>query len=438
MINKFFTTIVVCIILDFFTLIPSFSQVDPPIVCKDELSNVEQFMKINLPEHANYPWRLVFKHCPSLSKNIYIIGADIYSEKIEKTKDTSLQRAYCDTLMMIYDQRIKYFSEEGRVLGYKGLDMIRYNRSGGNETMKSGYENLKKSIELENEKSTPAVLTTFVSVSINLFINKEFSNEQVVNDYISVMKIIDTQLEKGPSSKTQRAKDIINTIVKENKIFTCESVVSVFTPRFESNKDNIEFLKLVSGFLKDAECENEDLFTLTSERLYELEPSSESAYNLARLFFFKQKDYDKSKSYYLEAIKGAANDSSKATYYYELGILYNGFLKQPQAAAECATEAANLKSGWGEPYLLMGQAYLAGKNLFSDNFQQQTVFWIAVDMFQKAKSIDSSVAEKASSLINEYSNYFPTKEEIFFQTLVTGQSYTVGGWINKTTTVRAR
>ena len=406
------------------------------INCIKNLSLFFEFNKQKNYKDAVIPWREVFRDCPTSRE--YLYGTEMFKYFIENTTDEKLKSGYIDTILLIHDQRIKYFGNEGKVLGLKGVDVLRYRRTEGIEFIKLGYDILKKSIEIEKVKSSPAVLTTFITSGVSLFLVQQLEGEQLINDYIIALDIIENQLKRGPSSKTLQAKEYINNNIKDSKVLTCESVVSIFTPKFESNKDNIEFLKLVSGFLKDAQCETEDLFSSTSERLYELEPSSESAYNLARLFFFKQKDYEKAKLYYIEAIKGAANDSSKATYNYELGILYFSYLKQPQSAVESATEAIRLKSGWGEPYLLMGQAYIAGKNLISDNFQQQTIHWIAVDMFQKAKSIDPSVAEKANTLIKEYSNFFPTKEEIFFQTLVEGQSYTVGGWINKTTTVRAR
>jgi tetratricopeptide (TPR) repeat protein len=407
------------------------------INCVRNLSLFYEFYKHSNFKDAITPWRQVYKDCPAAREYIFGYGVEMYRNFLEKATEPALKAALLDTILMIDDARIKYFGDEGKILGSEGMDVLRYRRMDGPEYIKKGYDLLKKSIEIEKEKSTPAVLTTYITAGLSLLPNKLLTGEQVINDYVVALEILEAQLKRGPSSRSQQAKDIINSNVKDSKVLTCEAVVKIFNPKYTENKDNIPFLKLVSGFLKDSQCESENLFATISERLYDLEPSAESAYNLARLFF-KRINYEKAKSYYLEAIKGATNDSDKANYYYELGIVYNGFLKQPQSAVECATDAVRLKSGWGEPYLLMGQAYLSGKNLFDDSFKQQTIFWIAVDMFQKAKSIDPSVAEKANSLIAEYSNYFPSKEEVFFQTLAVGQSYTIGGWINKTTTVRTR
>ena len=65
------------------------------------------------------------------------------------------------------------------------------------------------------------------------------------------------------------------------------------------------------------------------------------------------------------------------------------------------------------------------------------MFWVAVDKCIKAKQIDPSVADRANSMISIYSQHYPSVETIFFNDYAEGQSYTVGGWINETTTIRA-
>jgi hypothetical protein len=66
-----------------------------------------------------------------------------------------------------------------------------------------------------------------------------------------------------------------------------------------------------------------------------------------------------------------------------------------------------------------------------------TVFWVAVDYYERAMRIPSCKSD-AESKIKFLNSYFPNVEEIFFRELSVGQRYTVGGWINETTSVRAR
>ena len=71
-----------------------------------------------------------------------------------------------------------------------------------------------------------------------------------------------------------------------------------------------------------------------------------------------------------------------------------------------------------------------------DELQQKAVFWIAVDQFITAKTIDTSKTIEADELINRYSQYFPNAEVAFFYGVHEGQEYTVGCWINEKTIVR--
>ena len=119
--------------------------------------------------------------------------------------------------------------------------------------------------------------------------------------------------------------------------------------------------------------------------------------------------------------------------------IYIDKIKSYPQARDYAYEAIKLNSKSGDPYILIGNAYIAGSDDCSQSdFEQRAVYWTAVDKYKKAKSIDPSVSQKANELIEKYSSYFPLKEETFFHGYVDGQEYTIGGWINEKTVVRTR
>ena len=88
-----------------------------------------------------------------------------------------------------------------------------------------------------------------------------------------------------------------------------------------------------------------------------------------------------------------------------------------------------------EAYLLKGNIYISGASSCGNDFEQKTVYWVAVDAFRKALS-NEDTKDRASKNINTYSKYFPTKETCFFEGVEPGKSHTVECWINKTTRVR--
>ena len=80
---------------------------------------------------------------------------------------------------------------------------------------------------------------------------------------------------------------------------------------------------------------------------------------------------------------------------------------------------------------------MSASEIGSGDFEGRVAYWAAVDKFERAKQIDPSVAGRANELIRTYTPHFPTRENIFFNDYAEGQSYTVGGWINEVTTIRA-
>ena len=78
----------------------------------------------------------------------------------------------------------------------------------------------------------------------------------------------------------------------------------------------------------------------------------------------------------------------------------------------------------------------SAKECGDNDLTNRVAYWAAVDKYYKAKSVDPSVEDLANTKINTFSQYFPAHETIFFYDLKKGDSYTVGCWINETTTVR--
>ena len=405
--------------------------------CLMNLSLYYEFYKHDNYADAIGPWRIVFFECPASRESMYANGVSIYRSLLEKETDPLRAIAYCDTIMMIYDQRVKYFGDEGNVLGRKGVDLLRFRSDDGVEYVKEGYGYLKRAIEIDEYKSSLVVISTFMSASISLFTDNVIDNEQVINDYILSSNILDRQLSRRADTRTKQTKENIDSNIKESGALTCTAINNIYLPKFEENKNNLEFLQTLTEFLNVAQCENEKLFADASVSLYELQPSAGAAHNLARLFL-RRDLYENAKKYYIEAIERADNSKDKASYNYELGLLSYQYFKQNHVAVNYAYEATKLNPDWGDPYILIGTVYLAGKNEFSDQFEQQAVYWVAVDMFQKAADSDPSVSERASTLARDYRAYFPSMEDLFFRSIKEGDSYTVKGWINKTTTARVR
>lgn len=402
--------------------------------CANNLSTMSEFMKINLYDYALPSWREVFAVCPASSRNIYLYGVRIFKEKIETEKDPGLQQSYVDTLMLIYDKRIENFGQEGLVLGKKGVDLLKYRK----ENISEAHSILEKSVKLSGINAEEPTLVNYMQTSVFLFRTGKIQGQQVIDNYLVIMDILNQKVASGKNDQSATALSNVESIFSESGAGTCDDLINIFTPRFNQNKEDIELLKKITSLLEKRGCENSDLFAGTSENLYKLEPSARAAYNLARLFV-KREEYQKAGDYYKKAVELAENDEDKANYLYQLALLEFSKFDQFVSARTHASEAARLKSGWGDPYILIGNMYASSSKMCNENeLQQSSVFWAAVDQYIKAKTVDPGKASEANELINRYSQYFPNVEDAFFYGYQDGQDYTVGCWINEKTKVRTR
>ena len=94
-------------------------------------------------------WRYIFNNAPAFQLNTYMRGENLMTHMLVKTKNP----AYMDTLMMVYDQWIKYFGNhpkfgEGYVLGKKGNTLLRLGKKDDVATLKEAYGYLVKSLEM--------------------------------------------------------------------------------------------------------------------------------------------------------------------------------------------------------------------------------------------------------------------------------------------------
>ncbi len=434
------------IIVVFFTSIQIYSQKgiddgsrfghgEDSIRCVKNLSLYREYARQKIFKDAIPFWRVVFTECPKASKNIYIDGAKIYKYYIDKENDENKRSAFIDTLMLIYDQRIKYYGEKCNVRGRQGVNLLRYRRNDDIKYIQQGYDYLKESISLCKNKTSEAVLATFISASITLCSNEKIDNTQVLEDYLASTDIINSKLKNKPDDESLKdLQESLDNNFTNKPICSCEVLIPAFTKRLEENPYDVENLKIITKILRKSDCCSENLFFVASKNLHDSLPSAESAENIAIMAFVNSK-YKEAAKYYKQAVQLENDELKKAEYYLGLAKSYYK-LNNLQEAKNLALKAANLNKNWGEPYLLIGQIYVDSKDNLSEDCLPNSVYWIAVDKFVEAKNIDSNVVNEANKLISTYIKYFPTKENAFFCGVNEGDTYTVGSWINETTQAR--
>lgn len=397
------------------------------IACIENLSLFREYFKQKSYADALNPWRWTFNNCPKSSGNIYKNGPKIIKARMKI--DPENKSAYIDTLMIIFDQRIKCFGKEGYVLGLKGYELIGVDKDRSEEGL--GY--LKQSLDLEGNNASVQAVYGYMKAMVNLEKSGDKTKADVLDAYTVVSEIIDFNI----VNESKATKNFVKYSEKIEDLFTpyanCDDLIALFSQKVDASTDDVNALKRITKILDNKECTKSNLFFNASSRLYELAPSASSADKMAKMSIAKGKSAA-AIEFAEKAIKLEEDANQKAIYYLGLADAYRH--KEFYASARNAVNSAlELRSGWGQAYVNLGNIYIAGAKTCGDDFEKSTVYWVAVDAFKKALS-DEETKERASKSINTYSKYFPTKETCFFKGVEAGKSHTVGCWINKTTRAR--
>jgi len=395
-------------------------------------------------DHAIKYWHRVFKDCPLASENIYIDGVRMLEYYIGEEKDDARKQKLIDSLMLVYDTRIEYFpnhyktgeSQVGDILGRKGVDLYQLDPSA---YVKAG-EILKKSIDLDKWKSSGPVFVYYFRCVAKMAMKGETDTAAVIDTYDMISDYISQNItyysERKKTRKVEEFKNIQGNIESTFEPFAqCKDLVRIYQQKFDLTPDDPELLKKITGLLDKKKCIEDPLYFEATVRLYDLEPTPESAYLIGKMYL-KQERY-KEAIPYMEDATGMEDKEKVDDAYIFLAQAYRSLDNFPKAR-QMAIEASKLNPNWGEPYLFIGDLYaMSAKDCGDNDLTRKVAYWAAVDKYIQAKRVDSELTEVANKRIATYQAYFPATEVIFFYNLNEGDPYTVECWINENTTVRA-
>jgi len=398
------------------------------------ISTYREFFKWDQYHLALDSWWTIFNDYPDISERLYVDGVTMYHHFIEETPEGDARDTKMDTLMLIYDQRMTYFGGKGNILGRKGSDLLRY-QSDDTERVQAAYGMLKESLEIEGTRSRELIMVNTIAAGLMLHQAAMIDNSQLLEDYFLVAGLLDQQ--EGGSYRRERTRASINDMIMKEGILSCEGLDLHFGPQFEQNSTDPGLIEKIIDAYTLAGCNQSALYLAASEKLYEIDQSSELAHQLALLFIGKD-DLEKAAWYLqLAVLDDKLPDETRAEWFYELSIV--SLAKGDQCEAiTFAREAKAYKNDYGEAYIALGDAFIACRKQLGDDFQQRSAYWAATDMYQTAAEVDPDLSEEASQKLAICVTQYPSTEDIFFQDLKVGNSFLVGSCIQENTTVRSR
>lgn len=392
------------------------------------------------------PWKAAYNECPGANKAIYSRGREILQWQISQAKDEATYKANFDELMGMYDNRIKYFGDDAKyptpwILGLKALDYITYVKV--DPLKKVAYKWLEESIDGSPDAPVLEVVRQFILLSTSIYQADKTHVNKYIADYLKVKDVF-AKMAANPDPNTEIAaatvtmEQAIDGLFVQSGAADCTTLDGVYGKKVNENLTNLDYLSNVINFYKRVNCTSSEVYFAAAVAAHKIQPSAETANGCAEMSY-KKGEFSKAISYYDEATKLAKDNDSKAEYQYKVAQVYYIELNNFPRAREYARNSLEYNPNNGSPYLLIGAMYAKSRNIYDDPILAKSIYWVAVDKFIKAKQVDQSAKniEDANKLINTYSAYFPTREDVFFQPdLQAGKQFVVGGWIGESTTAR--
>ncbi|MFK8102429.1 MAG: tetratricopeptide repeat protein [Saprospiraceae bacterium] len=410
------------------------------------------FVRSKKYDEAFEYWKEAYTIAPAADgrRNYHFVdGIKIYDHFYTQATDKAKKDEHMAVIMRLYDELADCYGEKGYVYGKKAFDL--YYKYPDYGTEEETYELFKKSIKEDGIKSNYFILNPFTAMMVDRFLAEKIPMAEA-QDYTKQIKdIIAEGLKTCEGKQCDPWKVVesyapvrLESLEGVKDFYDCDYYSSKYYGEHEAEPTNCDVTEMVYGRLRWGGCPETDPKMINLKALVAkcnpvevVDPKEKSA---ARLGYEALRDgnYSEAVKKYTLAAEEANDAEKKSMYYLRVAKIYYAYLKRFSQARTFAQKAADARPNWGEPYLVIGNLYASSGALCGPGtgFDSQVVTWPAIDMWQKAKSVDPSVASDANRLINKYAKYMPTKGDIFLRGLKVGGSYKVGCWIQRSTKIR--
>lgn len=394
-------------------------------------------------------WQKAYEMAPAADgKRDYhfLDGIKLYEQKIKTETDTDKRLEYIQNIFDLYTEATKCYPDKASM--YKGLKAFKlYYSYRDQATDMEIYQQFKEVIDTEGEETADFVINPFTALMTDLYLAEKIPMTEAQTYAQKISQAIDYGTENCKTSKACDRWDIVEGYAPVrleemegvDGFYDCDYYKNKYLAELEANPDSCELIATVYSRLKWGKCAETDpvLVNLKPQVLkcYPPEPPSSPTVYCKNLL--QDGDYKSAISCYEEKAEVSTDTEKKAQYYLTIAKIYYAHLKSFSKARTYARYALDNKPNWGAPRILIGKLYASSGPLCGPGrgFDSQIVTWPAIDEWNKAKR-DPEAAAEARKLINRYSQFMPSKEDIFIRNLKVGDTYKVPCWIQQNTTIR--
>lgn len=396
-------------------------------------------------------WKKAYDMAPAADgqrPSHYSDGRDLLKVLYNKSSDAEEKKQLGEQIMDLYAQEIECYKNEAFLLGRKGYDMFYMPEYGYRQAT---YDALKAALDKGGKEAEYILLEPMAQVLVYFFKTNKVGQEEAQQMYTKLEEVAEHNIANNSTygEYYEAAKARMDSHFKEieDQVFDCGYFRKKLMPQYEENPNDLEVVKYVYVKLRQQGCDTTETFMIDLRTNYEqmakiindslelVRRERNPCYDATQLQ--KEGDYDLALSRYQECLNADSemDDEGRAQIYYSIASIQLYRKNNAGAALSAARKAASLRSGWGRPYLLIGDSYAKlGRNC--DDWTSRLAILAAMEKYRYAKSVDGDVAEDADKRLGQYYDAMPARQDGFMRGVKEGQSVSVGCGIGESVTVR--
>ena len=396
-------------------------------------------------------WKKVYEVAPAADgkrTTVFDDGIRIYTHLFNLETDTTKKKELFQKVLDLYEQSGSCYPQGANVDAQKAFQY--YYSFPGFASDDDIFLLFKKALDKDSLDTDYFVLNPFTALLVQQFLDNKLTLADAQHYTRLTTDILNKGLKNCKTPKECEPWKVINDYVPARladlegveSFYDCAYYKNKYFKDFEAAPSDCEAINTIYGRLRWAQCPDTDegLIAVRAARdQYCRKPVEIKETTLSKAIdALNEGKYREAIELFKNAIDETEDRSRKAELDLIISKIYYGNLRNFPESRRWALQAASNKSGWGEPYVLIGKLYASSGPLCGPGrgYDSQQVVWPAIDKWNQAKSIDPSVTSEVNRLINEYLQYMPTKEDLHMRSITEGETIRIGCWINETTKTR--
>lgn len=384
---------------------------------------------------AGINWML--SNVPQWHSDLYVAAIETYDKLASQELDPATKQNYIDSLMIVYDLRVKSCGDEMNVLNRKAISAYKYN--GQNKDKASEVLAIfDKTYEVSGNNVYDNNLDFYMgAIKNNVELLKNLNEDQVMQRYNKLMDVVEAKVKKAQeqnkSNDIEKYKKVTASIdSKLNKVvkMNCAFVKKNFEAKFKANPNDVMLAKKIYQVMLNDKCSSDPVWFQAAELLHSVSPDFAVTKELCSAYI-QSKNFDKASPLLTELQGKAATPAEKAWIEILKGDME--FQKGNKTGARDLYKQASVidpagkdcYEHWGDLYISsVGECVKA-----PGSAESKLVYIAAYELYKKAL-----VKEK----IEQTYNQLPTATDLQKAGWKNGEAKKIACWIDENVTLKVR